>query len=428
MDQFRLVNHTDQGNKLRIIQQHVNAQYRRYTGIIPCDGVYGRQMNTALIQVLQSLEGYSPDDATGYFGSGTKAHLLTISALNAQNYPEWLWLAQAMLVCNGYSVEMDPKHWNGDVYTELLQFQKDYGLAQTIRFDIDTWMSLFVSTGNPDREGKACDCATILDDEKAKQLVQSGYTHVGRYLTGFVWNEALQKQVSKALTPDEISSLMGAGLSVFPIYQDGGEKKSHFVESQGYKDAQRAIEAALRCGFTKGTVIYFAVDSDMYEYEINSFVARYFREIRLFFNSNSNLRKYRVGVYGTRLLCTRMHELGYTDLSFVGDLSTGFAGNLGYPLPKNWAFDQFRELSASQGEFAFDLDRDAYSGRDKGTQEFFPMPYVRVPDASQDTADTLRQEYAQKFFDALGMGNKFLGAEWTMGGSISYHDYSCSGN
>lgn len=415
MDQFKLVNQTDQGTKLRTIQQHVNAHYRRYTGIIPCDGVYGRQMNTGLIQVLQSLEGYSPDDATGYFGNGTKAHLIKVSAANAEEYPEFFWLAKAMLVCNGYSLALDGHAWNSEVFSVLLQFQKDYQIAQTGVFDTDTWMSLFVSTGNPDRQGKACDCATILDDEKAQLLAHSGYTHVGRYLTGFVWNAALQKQVSKALTPEETSSLMVAGLSVFPIYQDGGEDKSHFVESQGYKDAQRAIQAALRFGFPKGTVIYFAVDSDMYEYEINSFVARYFREIRLFFNSNSNPRKYRVGVYGTRLLCTRMHELGYTDLSFVGDLSTGFAGNLGYPLPKNWAFDQFRELSASQDEFAFDLDRDAYSGRDKGTQEFFPMPYVRVPDASQDTADTLRQEYVQKFFDALGMGNKFLGAEWTMG-------------
>lgn len=427
MDQFQLVNHTDQGIKLRTIQQHVNAHYRRYTGIIPCDGVYGRQMNTGLIQVLQSLEGYSPDDATGYFGGGTKANLVKISAGNAEEYPEFFWLAKAMLVCNNYSLALDGHAWNSEVSSILLQFQKDYGIAQTGVFDTDTWMSLFVSTGNPDRQGKACDCATILDDEKAQLLAHSGYTHVGRYLTGFVWNQELQKQVSKALTPEETSSLMAAGLSVFPIYQDGGEDKRHFVESQGYKDAQRAIQAALRCGFPKGTVIYFAVDSDMYEYEINSFVARYFREIRLFFNSNSNPRKYRVGVYGTRLLCTRMHDLGYAELSFVSDLSTGFSGNLGYPLPKNWAFDQFRELSAAEGEFEFDLDRDAYSGRDKATQEFFPMPYVKVPDASQDTADTLRQEYAQKFFDALGMGSRLLGAEWTAGAEFPIGGFAAPG-
>ena len=35
-------------------------------------GLYGREMNTALIQVLQSLEGFSPSEATDNFGNGTK--------------------------------------------------------------------------------------------------------------------------------------------------------------------------------------------------------------------------------------------------------------------------------------------------------------------------------------------------------------------
>ena len=58
-------------------------------------------------------------------------------------------------------------------------------------------------------------------------------------------------------------------------------------------------------------------------------------------------------------------------------MSTGFSGNFGYPLPKNWAFDQFyelrdrRESGCKDERFvspdgSFDLDKDAYSGRDSG--------------------------------------------------------------
>ena len=54
-------------------------------------------MNTALIQILQSLEGYSPEDATGYFGNGTKSNLKKITSSNASSYGNWVWLAKATL-------------------------------------------------------------------------------------------------------------------------------------------------------------------------------------------------------------------------------------------------------------------------------------------------------------------------------------------
>lgn len=79
MQQFVLLNRYGGTDVVRIIQQTINRTYKNYTGIIPCDGLYGREMNTALIQILQSLEGYSPDDATGNFGHGTRRNLKTIS-------------------------------------------------------------------------------------------------------------------------------------------------------------------------------------------------------------------------------------------------------------------------------------------------------------------------------------------------------------
>ena len=47
-------------------------------------------------------------------------------------------------------------------------------------------------------------------------------------------------------------------------------------------------------------------------------------------------------------------------------MSTGFSGNLGFPMPNNWAFDQFYEFDFSKSDEFFRLDKDAYSGLDPG--------------------------------------------------------------
>lgn len=100
MKQFKLLSAYGGKISIRTAQQAVNRQYKAYTGIVPTDGLYGREMNTALIQVLQAIEGFSPAEATGNFGNGTRSRLQTISGGSSQ----WVWLASMALVCNGYSV------------------------------------------------------------------------------------------------------------------------------------------------------------------------------------------------------------------------------------------------------------------------------------------------------------------------------------
>lgn len=47
-------------------------------------------------------------------------------------------------------------------------------------------------------------------------------------------------------------------------------------------------------------------------------------------------------------------------------MSTGFSGNLGFPIPDNWAFDQFYTVTVGSGSGQIEIDKDAYSGRDIG--------------------------------------------------------------
>lgn len=144
MQQFVLLRSYGGISAIRQAQQQINQQYRAYTGIIPTDGLYGREMNTALIQVLQAIEGFSPAEATGNFGNGTKAHLTIVTPSNAASLPKWAWLAQVALVCNRISPDIYPSAQTA-LSTFVPQFQAKYQLPRSGVVDSTTWMSLLTS-------------------------------------------------------------------------------------------------------------------------------------------------------------------------------------------------------------------------------------------------------------------------------------------
>ncbi|MDT3768181.1 DUF1906 domain-containing protein [Gleimia hominis] len=350
MKQFRLLSAYGGKGPIRTIQQTINRSYKAYTGILPTDGIYGREMNTGLIQVLQKLEGFSASQATGNFGNGTRSRLQTISGGSG----EWVWLASAALVCNGHASSVT-NTWTADLASQVRAFQAAYALPVTGVVDPTTWMSLLTSKGDPNRACVACDTRFEITDELAKHLKADGYKIVGRYLSEPGQSGKAEKEYFKALRTGELERIVDQGLQYFPIFQEYSTKLSHFSVENGDRHAKEAQAAAKRLGIPP-TVIYFAVDYDATDPEVTSSILPYFQAV------NANLGGgYRVGIYASRNICTRVAEAGYSVASFVSDMSTGFSGNLGFPIPNNWAFDQFHEISGYHGKW--DLDRVAYSGR-----------------------------------------------------------------
>ena len=74
--------------------------------------------------------------------------------------------------------------WNSGLEDDLEDFQSLMALTITRKADIDTWMSLLLSKGNPDRSCVACDTRFEITTSRALQLINNGYEIVGRYLTG----------------------------------------------------------------------------------------------------------------------------------------------------------------------------------------------------------------------------------------------------
>lgn len=349
MKQFRLLSAYGGKPAIRQAQQAINRGYKNYTGIIPTDGLYGREMNTALIQVLQAIEGYTPAEATGNFGAGTRAKLRTISSGTNQ----WVWLATVNLVCNGYSI-LPTSTWNSGISNTLWQFQQAHALPVTGVVDPTTWMSLLTSKGDPNRPCVACDTRFEITDELAGHLKADGYQIVGRYLSEPNQSSKSEADYFKALRTGELERIVGHGLKYFPIFQEYSTELKYFSVENGHRHAKEAQYAAQRLGVPP-TVIYFAVDYDATDPQVTSHILPYFKAV-----TQSLGGGYRVGIYASRNICTRIAQAGYAVASFVSDMSTGFSGNLGFPIPDNWVFDQFHEISGYRGKW--DLDRVAYSG------------------------------------------------------------------
>ncbi|MBQ0837592.1 DUF1906 domain-containing protein [Lactiplantibacillus pentosus] len=338
MSAFTLV--ADGYEKIRTMQQQLNHDYLDYTGILPCDGVYQRDTNTALIYALQAEEGLDTDTASGTYGPMTQELTPTVSEGDSNNFVRILqW---GLYVNNqAYTGDFDGSY-SLDVSSAVASFETDMALSTTsgTSAGLDVFMSLLTSAGNPDRDAVACDTSHQINASEAAALSSAGYEYIGRYLTGTAGTG--DDEVDKNLTTSEISLLTDAGLKIFPIYQDGAsDSEDYFTESKGSSDGRKAGLAAMELGFPDDTIIYFAVDVDIQDGDIAGTVAQYFTGVA----SGISSFDFKIGIYATRNVANTIITDGLAEKAFVSDMSTGFSGNLGFPMPTEWAFDQFSEVA-----------------------------------------------------------------------------------
>lgn len=341
--------------EIRTAQQEMNRDYEAYIGLSPCDGLYSRDMNKAMIKVLQAIEGYSVEDATGNFGAGTKEKLPIVPSagqISEETEKKAIKLLRYSLLCNGYNVSITSDLWDTKLGDVVEEFQGDMRIEQLRVCTVDTWMALLLSKGNPDRPCVACDTRFEMTDNRLDYLKRHGYEIVGRYLTGGTF---------KGLRVGEAERIIEKNLLMFCIFQESGTNLSYFTSHQGKLDAIKSVKAARELGIPGTNVIYYAVDTDPTDSEITEYIIPYFKSL-----SENIDPSYIVGIYGTRNVCTQIVDLGYAKSCFVSDMSTGFSGNMGFKMPKNWGLDQFHEIKniyVAGEEENMDLDKVAYSGK-----------------------------------------------------------------
>ncbi|MFI8219843.1 glycoside hydrolase domain-containing protein [Streptomyces sp. NPDC085932] len=391
---------TEGGSELtRAVQQWMNGRYvgRRNFFIVPCDGHFSRDVQKALMFAIQYEIGMSDDVANGVFGPGTQQGIRN-NLLSEGSSGTWVSLFTAAMIFNKRGGVFFSSQFDADLATRVRSFQNFVKLPVTGRGDFQTWASLLVSTGDATRKGTAADCVTEVTNERAVALRDAGYQIVGRYLSN-VPNTSLDKKIKSG----ELGRMAAHGLSCFPIYQTWGGEAAYFRREQGVADAFAAIERAKHYGFKPGTRIYFAVDFDALDYEVTDNILPHFRAIRDVMNEHG--QGYLTGIYGPRNVCSRVAAAGYTSASFVCDMSTGFSGNLGYPLPSDWAFDQISTISVGAGSGLIEIDNNIVSGRDSGQNTYNPQQITADLDVSMDMSrrDALLADVQSYLLNSLGV-------------------------
>lgn len=346
--------------EIRSIQQKLNYNYYDYYKITPCDGLYNREMNKMLIYALQCEEGIVKANATGTWGPTTIEKCPTLMLGDNNDYVK---LVRYALVCNGISVDIDSSTYDATLDSMIedfafsLKLEKEEGVI-----DYTIIKSLLSSNGDVDRPARACDTSTRLDNAKIQTLKSNGYEVVGRYLT------KVEGGLDKNMTAEEINLILENGLSIFPIFQEYGGGNNAFSRVTGVNNAYSAHAAAEGLGIPFGTTIYFAVDYDPQTTEIYDYIVPYFEGIYEAFEFHCK-RTYGIGVYGTRNVCHILKESLGAKINgyFVSDASYGFSGNLGFVMPSEWDFDQFKtDLTIGSGAGAISIDKVALSGRSRG--------------------------------------------------------------
>ena len=364
---------------IRLAQQSLNARYlhRRDFYAVPTDGHFLRDTHRAMMFAVQYEVGLDDGVANGNFGPTTKSKLqqyggLTVGSTDTTKF--FVHLFQLALRVNGYAVPFDGV-FSAAMANDVAGFQQFVALPQSGTANLQTWASLLVSTGDPDRAGTGADCVATLTPDRLATLRNAGYVYFGRYLTNtpdFVLSQ--EAWVDKCLKAGEAERIIASGGRLFPVFQTGGGDIRHFTFKRGEQVGEEAANAAWAYRIPDNAIIYFSVDFDALPYQVTDSVIPYFQGVQQRIGRTG--RNYRVGVYGPRDVCATVVNAGLAISSFVSDMSTGYAGNLGHPLPADWAFDQIQTLTLGTGTGAVEIDKNVVSGRYAGVTSLAPATGV----------------------------------------------------
>jgi hypothetical protein len=201
---------------------------------------------------------------------------------------------------------------------------------------------------------------TIELTRHAAALKAQGYDFALRYYSN---------NASKNLSLGEARALSSAGLRIGVVWETSGTHAGFFSRAQGLADGAEAFRMARETiGQPFGSAIYFAVDYDPTQADLDGPVSNYFTGVHAaLFVANEGQPSYQVGVYGSGLCCATLVERGIASLSWLSQ-STAFAGSRQYAEQKR--YDLIQMLPArvpGDGGMVISIDPDAtHPERDAG--------------------------------------------------------------
>lgn len=348
MDAYEVLGAYGGTSAIREVQRWLNGTYRNREdfALVPCDGVHSRSVQTALLLALQYELGMADGVANGNFGQGTKSGLrakanISVGSTDISN--RFVRIFHAAMILNGLDIPLS-MGFTSTTSSVIREFQSFMEIPQTGAGDYTTWCTLLVSCGDTTIATTGFDTSHQLLGGKAAAAVQRGYTHVGRYLVG---------ENGKYLCAPEIAELRAAGLRLAPIYQRFNDKVAYLTRDNGMTEGLEALVRGRVLGLPAGSIIYFSVDFDATGDVVSGAVAEYFGGVKEIMDAVA-FYNFRIGVYATRNVCQVMIDRGLAVAAYVSGMSTGYSGNMGFPMPREWHYNQIIELTDDLGSTTID--------------------------------------------------------------------------
>jgi hypothetical protein len=174
----------------------------------------------------------------------------------------------------------------------------------------------------------------------ASCLQQAGITTVIRYYSEFT------QLPGKRLAPTEAAALAAAGLRLGAVYQDAQNAPQHFSLARGVARgayAYRYAEATI--AQPPGSAIYFSVDFDAGKADVDGAVLPFFQGIaQAFAAASGGAPDYRVGVYGSGLVCRLVLDSGLATCAWLA-VSRGWRETARFDASGRWHLKQNQETA-----------------------------------------------------------------------------------
>lgn len=371
-DAYVLVQGGDE--ELRTIQRRLNSSaYQPAMGLSPTDGIVTPQLARGLIKALQILVGLNNTDdptdenaADGIWGDKTAERVRDQGSITGGAGEQWTrLLAYAVYVNGATDTNVDDPSW-----PDIAARANGFGRNMRLDVNVDSGIiialvvaALFVSHGDQDRGYDDLNAAQdasqpIIGIDTATRLTgltqtfdtaDTGLNDMHAGFVGRYMQNAPDPVLDKEMTLEEIEELSQlrtknawgeVAFGIAPIWQTSANDASYFIPGRGTTDAQDANARAEALGIPDNVTIYYAVDFDAFGATIEDLIVPYFQELNA---ETTRLGGRPIGAYGPRAVGNRMNDEGLATASYVGNLSYGWTGNLGQPMPDNWAIDQFFE-------------------------------------------------------------------------------------
>ena len=194
----------------------------------------------------------------------------------------------------------------------------------------------------------------------AAALQEQGYDFALRYYS---------HNAAKNLSLGEARALAQAGLRIGVVWETTGTRAGFFTRTQGLADGAAAFQMARNViGQPFGSAIYFAVDFDPTQADLDGAISNYFTGVHAaLYVAAEGQPSYRVGVYGSGLCCGTLVDRGQASLSWLSQ-STGFAGSRQYAEQQRYDLIQLLPMRIPGADgVVLDIDPDAtHPERDGG--------------------------------------------------------------